>query len=219
MSVQTTASLRNDVAAAIATALNGGSLELLEGANVRATFTGLTATNTSGVVTISGTPTTPSSDVVTGIDGFNIKNSSGTIKVQGRNRSYAIAPASQSAANDTFAQATHNLVNGEVVKLTVNLPTTTPAINENQALFLEVVDAGTFKFRTDPAAAAVDITAVAAGDTTVTVFPLAVGDANSTAVVKISVSGGSGTVFATTDSVSFTDFDIIPPSLGGAVIE
>ena len=174
-----------------ATRFNGGRLQILEDATVRAEFNPITAVNTSGSITISGSNADVATSTVAGVNGFVIRNSSNQVLLSGTNRSYSVAPGDQSAAANTLTITGHGLVTGQTVKLSGDLPTTNPPVNSVNPLHVRVVDVDTIQLLAEKGGGVISITGAASGNTTVTKTPLEISDntAGIAALVKLQQSG------------------------------
>lgn len=213
MGMQNSTLFRNALAGAATGAINNGRLVLKEGPTARATFNPVSATDTGGVVSVTGSNTAPSSATIDGpIDGWELQNSSGAVLISASNTSFSVAPGDQSPGADSMTIANHGLLGGEEVQWGGVLPSTIPQVTADQVVFVKVVDASTIQFTAVRGGSVIDITAAASGNTIITVLPLVVGDSSSNAALQLSTTGaGSPLEFTTDDLLNISSFSWTAP--------
>ena len=204
-----TAAATDSVGGHVASQITGGSIELYLGNAIKGTMTGITAANSSGLITVTSASNGTVNEAATSIDRFIIKAASGaTPWFDYRNRAFTVVPGDQSVAADTLTIVGHGLTNNQKVFLSGELPTFGTVVSANQPFVVRVSDVDNIQLLTRSGGTPLDITAQPSSDTIITLSPLAVGDQNSGALVRLNQVG---TALANGGSFSLNPFQIQAP--------
>jgi len=202
-----TQALANAEAAYVAGTIFAGSSNIIELLNasdtVIATASDVTVSATNNILSFSSAlgAAVTATDTVTG---FQIRPNAGVAQYKFQNKTLVIAPASQDATNNIFTSAAHGMVNDQPILISGNIPTTNPVVSDGDTVYVTERATNTFKITRQSGGTALDITAVAGGNTNFNVMN-AVGDENSNAIMKII----NGVALTNGDTVSFTTFKIV----------